>query len=261
MTTHSVAVAKLTSKLLGFITLFFVFLAFGGCTTPQTFQSLNDKSRSVSNRNVAPFGNESKNILYEYKRSDDISVGYNISFKPKNPLIGYRLTLTFTNLNAETLTIQPDIDLRDNSGYLISPYDRAPFIEMAANYAGVEVPYYALNNNSGNYYHSGTVTSSTGNTYRYYGQSSSGKSFSSGFQSGVSQGAMIVALAYQKVGRNALGWASAYWLRSEYTIPPRSSVSGALYYPALDINQLPLNLTVKVNNQDFKFITSDKTNN
>ena len=50
-------------------------------------------------------------------------------------------------------------------------------------------------------------------------------------------------------------WANSFWLKEAYDLPAGAASWGALFFPAADLGELPLHLTVQVGGQQFEFDT------
>lgn len=217
-------------------------------------QQLNDPALSKNDLDVANLL-APRQIPYETKSVDGVSVSHNLFYAASGNMDGYRATLIIRNDTDQTITFKPDLLFKDASGFIIQPYSYGGFVQFAAALAGTYVP--PISNSTNNsYYSSGTITSNTGERYNYAGtttQNSGG--FAGGFASGWAKGMAQKAANDQEEGRVMLQWANSFWLKDSYTLPPKSAVSGALFYPAPKLGQLPIQFTVSLGSRKYEFLT------
>lgn len=228
-----------------------------GCVSP--IIQLNDPARSSPALDVANLL-PPRNIPYETVEKGGISVGYNLFFASSGNLSGYRLTLIIRNNTRSRQMLEPMVSLQDAGGFLVSPYAYQAFVAEAASLAGTAVPLVPVQSQS-NYYSSGTIrNTTTGNAYAYSGTTTSAPSggFASGFAQGMAQGAAIRAANDREEGRLMLRWANTFWLRSSYDLSPGIAASGALFFPAATLGQVPLRLNIEVGGEKFEFVTAVK---
>jgi hypothetical protein len=233
-------------------------LLVSGCATSPVVQ-LNDPTRSTPSLDVANLL-PPRNIPYETVEKGGISLGYNLFFAKGGSLSGYRLTLVIRNNTSARRLLEPAVSLQDAGGFLVPPYAYQAFVTEAASLAGTAVPALPVQAQS-NYYNSGTIrNTTTGNTYTYSGNTTAAPAggFAGGFAQGMAQGAAIRAVNDREEGRLMLRWANAFWLKSDYDLPPGTAASGALFFPAANLGQVPLRLTVEVGGERFEFVTTAK---
>ncbi len=223
-------------------------VALSGCAS---VNPLNDPTRSRIAADVANVEGP-RDILYESQEKGGLEVSYSLSFYGKEELPGYRLNLIFRNKGDLLTTVEPRVYLRDASGFVIEPSTYSAYAAYASALAGTPVPSLPTVA-AGNYYHSGTVTSTSGDRYSYSGYTSSVPS--GGFLQGYAQGAAIRAANASRDGLTMLRWANQYWLKDGYFLLGGAAASGALYFPANAIGKLPLSLTVSVGSDRFDFKT------
>jgi hypothetical protein len=233
----------------------YAFLLFflSGCGT---LRHLNDPSRSKPSVDVANLLSR-REIPYETAEQGGVLVSYNLFHGKSSNLSGYRLTLIFRNNTGSKQLLEPVISLQDASGFIIAPYAYQAFVTEAASLAGTVVPPISISNQT-NYYHSGTIrNTATGNTYSYSGTTTStpGGGFVQGLAQGMTQGTANRAAKDRDEGRLMLRWANSFWLKSAYELPPGTAASGALFFPAAQIGQLPLRLNIEIAGQKFEFVT------
>jgi hypothetical protein len=210
---------------------------------------MNEPARSRAAPDVAPIGS-SGDVLYETSEKDSLAVSYNLQSLSSNNFSGYRLTLIFRNSSGQTKAIAPSVTLKDASGLLLPSASYQGFMLYAARIADAPLPSVPASNN---YRQEGTIYSSSGETYRYSGTSTSGSNFSDGFARGVA----IRAALDQKQAKLMLGWAADHWLQPSYTVPPRSAVAGVLFFPSRNATPaLPLTLVVGLGEKEFEFQTA-----
>ena len=133
-------------------------------------------------------------------------------------------------------------------------------VNMAAALAGTTIPY-APTQTQSSYYSTGTVrNTTTGTNYSYSGTTTSAPAggFAGGLAQGIAQGAAIRAANDRDEGRLMLRWANSFWLKSGYDLPPGTATSGALFFPAAVLGQVPLKLVIEANGEKFEFITAPK---
>lgn len=227
-----------------------VFLA--GCAG---MQQLNDPALSQNDIDVANLLRP-REIPYETKNINGISVSYNMFYAGSGNIKGYRATLIFRNNSEQTITINPELLLKDAGGFIVQPYSYNGFVQYAAALAGTHVPNIPSSNNN-SYYSSGTITSNSGERYAYSGtttQNSGG--FGGGFASGFAKGMAQAAADDQEEGRLMLQWANSFWLKDSYTLPPKSAAYGALLYPAQKLGQLPIQFTISLGDRKYEFLTA-----
>lgn len=219
---------------------------------------LNDPARSKESLDTANLL-APRDIPYETQERNGMAVSYNLLFVPRGNFSGYRLTLIFRNTTKENRVAWPRITLQDADGLIVEPSSYEAVMTHAATLAGTPVTPYIVGNQNMNYYHTGTIRNAmTGSTYQYSGRTTStpAAGFASGFASGMAQGAAISAAQDREEGRLMLRWGSAFYLRSQYQLPPNSAVSGALLFPASSLGVLPLKLTVDTGVDQFVFTTT-----
>ncbi len=137
------------------ITLATVVITFlTGCAG---MQQLNDPALSKNDIDVANLL-APRQIPYEIKSVDGVSVSYNLFYAASGNMDGYRATLIFRNDTDQTITFKPDLLFKDASGFIIQPYNYGGFVQFAAALAGTYVPPVSNSTNS-SYYSSGTITS------------------------------------------------------------------------------------------------------
>lgn len=234
-----------------------VFLV-SACATAPVMQ-LNEPARSTPALDVANLL-PPRNIPYETVEKGGISLGYNLFFVKGGNLSGYRLTLVIRNNTAARRVVEPVVSLQDAGGFQVPPYAYQAFVTEAASLAGTAVPAIPVQAQS-NYYNSGTIrNTTTGNTYTYSGTAKTAPAggFAGGFAQGMAQGAAVRATQDREEGRLMLRWANAFWLKSGYDLPPGAAASGALFFPAATLGQVPLQLTVEVGGEKFEFVTAAK---
>lgn len=225
------------------------------CATPQ---HLNDPSRSVMATDTANLL-APRQIPFETKRVSNIDVSYNLLYSSSDNFTGYRLTLIFRNRGANTETIMPTVALRDADGVAIAPYEFYAFMSEAAALAGTVVPPISPTQQS-TYYSVGTIrNTATGTTYNYSGATipTPSASFATGFAQGMAQGAAIRAANDRKEGLLMMRWANTFWLKSIYTLPPDTAVTGAVFFPSPQLGALPLRLSVGLAGAEADFVTSN----
>ena len=233
-------------------------LLVSACATSPVMQ-LNEPARSAPALDVANLL-PPRNIPYETLEKGGVSLGYNLFFSKGGNLSGYRLTLVIRNNTAARKVIEPVVSLQDAGGFQVPPYSYQAFVTEAASLAGTAVPATPVQAQS-NYYNSGTIRSTTtGNTYTYSGTTTTAPAggFANGFARGMAQGAAMQAGQDREEGRLMLRWANAFWLKSGYDLPPGAAASGALFFPAANLGQVPLRLTVEIDGQKFEFVTAVK---
>lgn len=234
--------------------VFLIGAALAGCALPV---QLNDPTRSTSALDTANLL-APRQIPFETKEIDGVAVSYNLFHWKSNNLAGYRLTLNIRNSSGTELSVSPRLTLKDGAGFLVQPYQYQSFMAEAASLAGITVPPMPASQAS-TYYSTGTIrNTSTGSTYSYSGstQQVPAGGFASGFAQGMAQGAAIRAGNDREEGRVMLRWGNAFWLKSNYELPPATAVSGALFFPANDIGVKPLALTVEIGARKFEFLTA-----
>lgn len=218
-------------------------------------RQLNDPVLSKNELDVANLLRP-REIPYETKTIDGVSVSYNLFYAPRGNMRGYRATLIFRNNTDKTITIEPKLFLKEANGFIIQPSSYNGFVQLSSALAGTAIP--NTQSASGNsYYSNGTITSNTGERYAYTGtttQNSGG--FAGGLSSGIANGLAQAAVANQREGQMMLRWATSFWLKDSYTLPPKSAASGAIIYPASDIGQLPMQFNVSVAGKEYKFLTT-----
>lgn len=246
-----------------------LLVSLAGCGT---LHHLNDPGRSRQGLDVANLL-PPRDIPYETVEKNGIAISHNLFFAKSDSFSGYRLTLIFRNTGTAPRIVKPRISMRDSNGFIVLPYDYDAFVAEAASLAGTEVPPIPPEPQPTLHFHSGTISSSyTGNTYAHSGATSySGTSsysgttvsvpaggFASGFARGLAQGAAIRAMRDRAEGRLLVRWANAFWLRGAYELPAGAAASGALFFPASQIGQLPLRLVVEAGSEQFEFTTIAK---
>lgn len=232
--------------------------ALAGCATGSLLH-LNEPARSQPSIDVANLLSP-REIPYETQEQSGIAVSYNLFFVKQGNFSGYRLTLIFRNNTDRTEVFVPAVVLRDASGLLLYPDTYADFMSLAAALAGTAVPPFPVAQ-SDSYYHQGTIISPSGRAYTYSGTTTSAPSggFAGGLASGLSQGIAMGAAARaardREEGRLMLKWGSSYWLKEQYTVPPKSAVAGALFFSSPALGNLPLSVFVAVDQGLFEFKT------
>lgn len=233
-------------------------LLLSACGTSPMVQ-LNEPARSASALDVANLL-PPRNIPYETVEQGGISLGYNLFFAKGGSLSGYRLTLIVRNNTSGRRVLEPVVSLQDAAGFLITPYTYQAFVTEAAILAGTAIPAAPAPTQS-SYYNTGTIrNTSTGNTYAYSGTTSTAPAggFLGGLAQGLAQGAANRAGNDREEGRMMLRWANSFWLKSAYELPPGTATSGALFFPATNLGQLPLRLTIEIGGEKFQFVTAAK---
>jgi hypothetical protein len=218
-------------------------LLISGCATSPVVQ-LNDPTRSTPSLDLANLLPH-RNIPYETVEKGGISLGYNLFFVRGGNLPGYRLTLVIRNNTLARRLLEPAVLLQDAGGFLVPPYAYQAFVTEAASLAGTTVPALPVQAQS-SYYNSGTIRdTTTGNAYTYSGTTTTAPAggFAGGFAQGMAQGVAMRAVKDREEGRLMLRWANAFWLKSGYELPPGAAASGALFFPAANLGQVPLRLT------------------
>lgn len=231
-----------------------VAAALSGCASAP-INHLNDPARSHMFTDVANIL-KPREIPYETQEKGGLAVNYSLSFFGGEDFSGYRLTLIFRSNREYPSYIEPRVHLRDAAGFIIQPATYSAFVAYAAAMAGTNVP--PMPTASGErYYHSGTITSTTGSQLRYSGYTSSVPSggFAGGFADGLTQGAAIAAANNRRNGINMLLWANQYWLKEAYGLLSGTAVSGALFFPANSVGKLPLSLSIDAGDEHFEFKT------
>lgn len=233
-------------------------LLMSACGTSPVVQ-LNEPTRSSTALDVANLL-PPRNIPYETVEKGGISLGYNLFFAKGGNLSGYRLTLVIRNNTSARRLLEPAVSLQDAGGFLVPPYAYQAFVTEAALLAGTAVPAIPVQAQS-NYYNTGTIrNTTTGNTYAYSGTTTVAPAggFAGGFAQGMAQGAAIRARNDREEGHKMLRWANAFWLKSAYDLPPGTAASGSLFFPASNLGQLPLRLTIETGGEKFQFVTAAK---
>lgn len=236
----------------------FLALMVSGCGSARLVH-LNDPTRSSPAPDVANLL-PPRNIPYETIERAGLSIGYNLFFAKSGNLSGYRLTLVIRNKTHLRITVEPTVSLQDANGFLIPPYAYQSFVSEAAALAGTAIPYVPIQAPS-SYYSTGTVrNTTTGTNYSYSDTTTSAPSggFAGGFAQGMAQGAAIRTANDREEGRLMLRWANSFWLKRGYDLPPGTATSGALFFPAAALGQVPLKLVIEANGEKFEFITASK---
>ena len=230
-------------------------LAFIGCgcaTAPGLIVHLNDPVRSQLKRDVVNLF-ASRNVLYETLERGGISVGYNLFFAKNANVSGYRLTLIFKNNTASEQPLKPVVSLRDGAGVLIRPYSYRAFAAKAATLAGTVVPPEPFSCECINHYTAGTIgDAAVGGTDSY--PTTPTDTPQADFIKGMPHDAVSGAMN-DREGILMLLWANSFWLKEAYNLPAGAESWGALFFPATDLGEFPLHLTVKVGGQEFEFDT------
>ena len=233
----------------------FAFIG-GGCAVapaPAPVVQLNDPARSKALLDVANLL-PPRNIPFETAEQGGILVGYNLLFSKSANISGYRLTLVFKNNSHSTQRLEPLVSLRDAAGVLIPPYSYPAFTAEAAALAGIVVPPMTCSCESARYYSAGTISATAldrGNAKAGITTSTLGGGSGKGTSHGAASGA-----ANDREGLLMLLWADAFWLKDAYELPAGATSSGALFFPAAVLGQLPLRLAVEVGGQRYEFVTT-----
>lgn len=225
--------------------------------------SINDPAKSALGPNLVPIGPVGKystrNLLYENQTVGNIEVSYNLyqGYILQNQI--YWLTLVIKNKGDVATEVSPLVELEDTAGIEIPAHTYEGFMYMASSLATgapVVIPT-APTTQSTRTTHSGTVTSTSGNTYYYSGTSrtrqSGAESFTTGFSQGAAVGAAIRAREMNEGAQLLTSWADSYWLRDRYTIKPGGGVVGTLTFPAPKAT--PLVLQVSIGDKKYRFST------
>ncbi len=225
--------------------------------------SINDSAKSALAPNLVPIGPVGKystrNLLYESQTIGSIEVTYNLyqGYILQNQL--YWLTLVIKNKGDAAAEVAPIVELQDTGGIEIPAHTYNGFMYMASSLATgapIVIPT-APTTQSVRTTHSGTVTSTSGNTYYYSGTSRSRQSGAESFAAGMSQFAAATAASQAREmteGSQLLSsWADSYWLRDRYTIKSGGGVVGTLTFPAPKAT--PLILQVSIGDKKYRFVT------
>ena len=234
--------------------------SLAGCVGMSKLE-LNDPSRALLQQdNVNSSG--SKGVPYEWQEIEGLKVGFNLTHTKGDNFAGYRVSLMIRNTSGASLTVTPKVTLLDGNRIALQPQDLSSLAGMAAALARTPIPAVVLNTPPSSYYHTGTITNKSGESYRYSGYSSPGSggggryAVSSGaaeFSQGYAMGAAIAARKERDEGGEMLNWAATHWLRSEYVMQPDNGVIGVLFFTAPKIGALPMILTVDLGGKLFVF--------
>lgn len=236
-------------------------LILQGCAS--SVVHLNEPSRSLIAPDLANLL-KTRDIPYEIKEIDGVEIGYSLTHYDSDNFPGYRLTLVFRNKTQQAKTITPGISLVDKSKIQIPAYSYETVVGTAAVLAGTQVPPMPIEQRN-SYYSTGTIRNvATGNAYSYSSTATQAPmgaagGFASGFAQGMAQGAAIRAMNDREEGMLMMRWANAYWLKNSYALQPNAGAVGALFFPAPKVGELPLTLTVTVDNSTFQFQTIANT--
>lgn len=245
--------AKLVTASVGL----FLAISLSGCAS---VAHLNDPARSANALDVATLLGP-REIPYESQERNGLRISYSLMFARLGQA-GYRLTLVFRNVGNDEKQVAPIVALQDASGLLISPSSYDGMMAIGAALAGTPIPSSQGSSEPTRYYNSGTMRDwASGRTGDYSGYTSTAPSggFAGGFARGVARAEAMGAASDREEGRLVMQWTSAFWLRSDYRLPPGSAASGALFFPSPKLGPLPLKLTVDAGGSRFEFLTTSKT--
>lgn len=249
-TKNKMAASNIRSALV-FVVCAVTVASLAGCSGLAR-RDLNDPSRSALQRDPANSA-AAESVLYEWQESEGVKVGFNLAHTTSQNFSGYRVSLMISNVAGVPLTVTPKVTLLEGTRIALQPQDLYSLAGTAAALAHTSVPTAVYNAPPSSYYHTGTITSTSGERYNYSGRSTPSGGFSAGYAQGAALGAAIRAGADRDEGTEILKWATSYWLKNEYLIPPDSSVVGVLFFPAEKIGALPMKLSVDVGGKLFAF--------
>ena len=234
-------------------------LAFGSFSTLATAgpRNLNDTSRSIERTDVAPI-KKADEIPFETIERNGLAVSYNLQQRDDGLGPTYRLVLIFRNDTGQPVDIEPQLTLLDGSGLIVQPFGYEAFRTQAFALAGSRArPIPASSTGSRRY--EGTITNTTtGDKYSYTGKSTSTGSFSDSFAKGYAIGAQAKTARNLDKALNLIQFADSYWLLSDYTIPNKAAVSGAVLFPGSKKPVLPMRVVVEIAREQFEFETASK---
>lgn len=229
-------------------------ILLAGCST--TYTSLNDPSKAVTLRDVAPITKPS-DLPYEMKKGKDLEVGMNIRYLDTSNTTGYLVTVIFRNGASLPYPLLPKVLLVDGAGFVVKPHSQESFSNHAAALAGAPQTEQAARVVPQDKTHTGTIVdTSTGTRYTYQGTTSaSSGGAADGFMAGMQDAAVQRQRNERREGILLMEWANTHWLKDFYDLPPGRAVAGVLVFPSKGIGQLPLKLTVSTGFEKFEFET------
>lgn len=254
-------IARLTTCAAAFSGL---ILSLAGCGTGLP-RHLNEPTRSVLARDIATL-NGSAQIPYETQERGGLAVGYNLQFEPGGKdFSGYRLTLVLRNMGPSKRTVSPEVMLQDSTGFMVEPYAYGAFMARAQTLSVTPIPPRPVRQaqpSGGQAVTNGSVTNQRTGAQVGYQQTTTytpavQAGFGQAFVEGMADGAVSFAQNQRQLGDTAARWASAYWIKSVYELPPGAASGGALVFGSAAAGPFPMKVTVTVDGERFEFLTID----
>ncbi len=205
-----------------------------GCATTGV-QQLNEPIKSKYAPDVAHLSTP-RQIPYETKTVDGVSVSCNIFYKSEGQIVGYRTTIIIRNNTGNAVTLRPVLLLEDAKGDVIEPYGESAFMQLATALERTGMA-------------PGSATAHSPNQYPY----SPSTGYSGEFLRNIKR--TPDTEENRAEGRAMLQWARAFWVKRSYRIPSNSEASGALIYPSETPAPLPLRFTVTLGTRKYEFRT------